>query len=217
MLVLNAAGAPASSWLLLALDLIGVFTFALSGGLAAVRKQFDLLGVVVLAVAAGLGGGIVRDVLIDAAPPVGISDWRLFAAACAAGLVTFFWHPRLPRIERLVLVLDAVGLGVFAIAGTLKALQLGTTPLTAVIVGVLTGVGGGVVRDLLSGEVPHVLAHRELYAIPALVGATVYAAAWSAGIVNAAVTWGCVLLIVAFRLLAVFRNWQAPAPQPPAS
>ena len=215
MLSLDVAPVTGTTGPLLALDLLGVFIFGLTGGLAAVRKQFDLIGVLVLAVAAGLGGGILRDVLIGAVPPVGISDWRVFTAACAAGVLTFFLHPRLSRIGRLVAVLDAVGLAVFAIAGTLKALQLGTTPLTAVVVGVITGVGGGVVRDLLSGEVPRVLAQRELYATPALVGATVYAAAWSADLVNAAVTWGCVLLIGAFRVLALLRNWQAPAPQPP--
>ena len=119
------------SWPLLALDLVGVFAFGLSGGFAAVRKDFDVLGVVVLAIAAGLGGGILRDVLIGAVPPVGLSDWRLLSAACAAGLITFLWHPRLSRIGRLVLVVDAGGLAVFTIAGTLKALDLGTSSLTA--------------------------------------------------------------------------------------
>ena len=215
MLSLDVAPVTATTGPLLALDLLGVFIFGLTGGLAAVRKHFDLIGVLVLAVAAGLGGGMIRDVLIGAAPPVGISDGRVFSAACAAGGLTFFLHPRLSRIGRSIAVLDAVGLAVFAIAGTLKALQLGTGPLTAVVVGVITGVGGGVVRDLLSGEVPRVLAQRELYATPALVGATAYAVAWSLGAVNAVVTWGCVVLIGAFRVTALFRNWQAPAPRPP--
>ncbi|MFZ5869836.1 MAG: trimeric intracellular cation channel family protein [Actinomycetota bacterium] len=203
--------------MLLAVELLGVFVFALSGGLAAVRKHFDVLGVLVLAAAAGLGGGVVRDVLIGAVPPVGMSDWRLLGAACAAGLITFFFHPRVSRISRSVLVLDAMGLGLFAVAGTLKALQLGTTPLTAVLVGVLTGVGGGVVRDLLGGEVPHVLAQRELYAIPALLGATAFAGAWSLGVSGPVVTWGCVVLVVAVRLLALVRSWQAPVPRSPSS
>jgi uncharacterized membrane protein YeiH len=203
------------SWPLPALDLLGVFVFGLSGGLTAVRKQFDALALLVLAAAAGLGGGIVRDVLIGAVPPVGISDWRLIGAACAAGLVTFFFSHRVLRIERAVLVLDAAGLGLFAVAGTLKALQLGTRPLTAVIVGVLTGVGGGVIRDLLAGDVPRVFAHREWYAMPALLGATAFAAAWAADVTHPAVTWGCVLLIAVLRVLAVRRNWQVPAPRPP--
>ena len=214
-LLATAHATSAASWPLLALDLLGVFVFALSGGLAAVRKHFDVLGVLVLAAAAGLGGGILRDVLIGAVPPVGVSDWRLLGAAGAAGLITFFFHPRVSRIQRAVLTLDAVGLGLFTVAGTLKALQLGTTPLTAVIVGVLTGVGGGAVRDLLAGEVPRVLAQRELYAIPALIGATAYASASSADLTGPAVTWGCVVLVVVIRLLALYRDWQAPAPRPP--
>jgi len=213
--VLSAQAAVAvSPFPLLALDLLGVVVFGLSGGLAAVGKRFDLLAVLVLAVAAGLGGGVLRDVLIGDVPPVGLSDWRLFGAACAAGAITFVWHPRVSRLERSVLVLDAGGLAVFAVAGTLKALQLGTEPLTAVLVGVLTGVGGGMVRDLLSGEVPAVLARRELYAIPAAVGATLFAAAWSADLRGPVVTWGCVVFVAGFRLLALVRGWQAPAPRP---
>ncbi len=112
-------------------------------------------------------------------------------------------------------VLDAGGLAVFTIAGTLKALEAGTSSLTAVIVGVITGVGGVVIRDLLAGEVPRVLAASERYAIPALAGAALYATAWSAGISNTAVTWGSALLIAGFRMLAVGRDWRAPTPPRP--
>ena len=198
------------SWPLIGLDLLGVFVFALSGGLAAVRKQFDVLAVLVLAAAAGLGGGVLRDVLIGAVPPVGVSDWRLLAAASSAGLITFFFHPGVARIERAVLLLDAAGLGLFAVAGTLKALELGTTPLTAVLVGVLTGVGGGVLRDLLAGDTPRLLAEREWYATPALLGATAYALAWSAGFTGPVPTWGCVVLITVLRVLGLTRGWQVP-------
>ena len=201
------------AWPLLGLDLLGVFVFGLSGGLAAVRKHFDLLAVLMLAAAAALGGGILRDVLIGAVPPVGVSDWRLLTAAGAAGLLTFFFHPRVSRIARVVLLLDAAGLGLFAIAGTLKALELGTTPLTAVIVGVLTGVGGGVLRDLLAGETPRLFSEREWYATPAVIGATAFAAAWSAGVVSPLVTWGCVALVAVLRILALTRGWEVPAPR----
>src|SRR5699024_10086014 len=115
---------------LIALDMLGVFAFALSGGLAAVRVRMDLVGVLALAVTAGLGGGILRDVLIGAVPPVGVTDWRLLAAAVVAGLVTFFLHPALPRLRRSVLVLDGAGLGLFTVVGTLKALDLGASVLT---------------------------------------------------------------------------------------
>ena len=167
------------------------------------------------AAAAGLGGGIVRDVLIGAVPPVGVSDWRLLGAAGAAGLITFFFHPGVARIERAVLLLDAVGLGLFAVAGTLKALELGTAPLTAVIVGVITGVGGGVIRDLLAGDPPRLFAEREWYATPALLGVTAYALAWAADLTGPVTTWGCVVLIAALRILGLTRGWQVPAPRTP--
>ncbi len=202
-------------WPLLALDLAGVFVFALSGALAAVRQRFDVFGVLVLAVTAGLGGGALRDVLLGAVPPVGISDWRLVGTAAGAGLAVFVWHPKVSRIRRLVLVLDAVGLGTFVVAGTLKALQLGATPLAAVLVGALTGVGGGVVRDLLSGQVPEILQRSELYATPALLGAVAFTAAWEAGVVHPAVTVAVVLGTVVVRLVAV--RTRVRLPQPPGT
>jgi uncharacterized membrane protein YeiH len=203
---------PDTTWPLLALDVLGVFVFGLSGGLAAVRKCFDVLSVLMLAAAAGLGGGVLRDVLIGAVPPVGVSDWRLLAAACTAGLITFFFHPRVSRIEPAVLVLDAAGLGLFAVAGTLKALELGTAPPTAVIVGVLTGVGGGVLRDLLSGDPPRLFTEREWYATPALIGAAAFAGAWTADLDGPVATWSCVVLIATLRVLGLTRGWQVPAP-----
>ena len=197
-------------WPLLALDLVGVFAFSLSGGLAAVRRDFDLFGVLVLALVAGLGGGILRDVLVGAVPPVGVSDWRLVATACAAGFATFVWHPGVARIRRVVLLLDAAGLGLFAVAGTYKALELGTTPLAAVIVGTLTGVGGGILRDLLTGSVPEVLRQGELYATPALLGATVFAALWTADVVHPAITVGCVLGVAGVRVWALRYRIRVP-------
>lgn len=198
---------------LLVLDLVGVFVFALSGGLAAVRQRFDLFGVLVLACCAGLGGGVLRDVLIGAVPPVGISDPRLIGACCAAGAVTFVLHPRLASIRRVVLVLDAAGLGLFVVAGTLKALELGTPLLAAVLVGVITGVGGGVVRDLLSGQVPEVLAQTELYATPALVGALTYALLWRADLGGPVAAVAVVLLVFLTRVFALRFKVTAPVPR----
>ena len=202
-----------SSVPLLLLDLLGVFVFGLSGALVAVRQRFDLFGVLVLACCAGLGGGVLRDVLIGAVPPVGISDARLVGAACAAGLVTFVLHPRLAGIRRAVLLLDAVGLGVFVVAGTLKALELGMPMLTAVLVGMITGIGGGVVRDLLSGQVPEVLAQTELYATPALLGALVFALAWRADLAGPANAVAVAVLVFALRVFAL--RFKVTAPVPP--
>src|SRR6476620_12624860 len=119
----------------LALDLVGVFVFALTGGLVAVKKRLDLFGVLVLAAAASLGGGVMRDLLIGHIPPVGISDWRLLTSAVVAGLITFVYHPGVERVSRLVRVLDAAGLAVFAVGGSLQALSAGMDGLTSVIVG----------------------------------------------------------------------------------
>lgn len=213
----------ADSDLQLVLDLLGVFVFALSGGLVAVRRQLDLVGVLVLAGVAGLGGGIIRDVFIGAVPPVGINDWRLMSVAITAGLLTFVLHGRLldpsavrPRLRyrlvtRGVRLLDAAGLAVFAVSGALKALDHGVGPFAAVVVGVITAVGGGLLRDVLAGQVPEVL-RRELYAVPALVGSALVVGAHQIGHLSAAVVWGSVILVFVTRVVAVALDLNAPTP-----
>jgi len=138
--------------LLVALDLLGIFVFALSGGLVAVRKELDIFGVLVLAGTTGLGGGFLRDVLIDATPPAALEDWRYLTVPVAAGLVTFFFHPALVRrrAERVVTFFDAAGLGLFCVTGALKALDYGLGIAPAALMGMVTGIGGGVLRDLLA-------------------------------------------------------------------
>ncbi len=165
--------------LILVLNLAGTFVFGLSGGLAAVRARLDLLGVVVLAAVVALAGGISRDVLIGA-PPATFRDGRYLAAAAAAGLVCFVAGRVLERIERGVLVFDALGLSLFAVTGATKALQVGMGPAQAVLLGTITGVGGGVLRDVLLRQVPTVL-REGLYAVPALLGAAVLVAGHQAG------------------------------------
>jgi uncharacterized membrane protein YeiH len=157
--------------LILDLNLAGTFVFGLSGGLAAVRARLDLFGVVVLSAVVGLAGGITRDLLIGT-PPATFRDWRYLAAAGAAGLVCFFAGPVLERIQRSVLVFDAIGLGLFCVTGATKALDFGVGPAQAMLLGAITGIGGGMLRDVLLREVPTVLRH-DLYAIPALLGAGV--------------------------------------------
>ena len=165
--------------LILVLNLAGTFVFGLSGGLAAVRARLDLLGVVVLASVVALAGGVLRDLLIGT-PPATLRDGRYLAAAAAAGLVCFFAGHLLERVRRGVLVFDAVGLGLFAVTGATKALQFGLGPAQAVLLGTLTGVGGGMLRDVLLREVPTVL-REGLYAVPALLGAAVLVVAQRAG------------------------------------
>ena len=168
--------------LILVLNLAGTFVFGLSGGLAAVRARLDLFGIVVLAAVVGLAGGITRDLLIGV-PPATFRDWRYLAAAGAAGLVCFFARPALERFLRSVLVLDAVGLGLFCVTGATKALDFGVGPLPAILLGAITGIGGGILRDVLLREVPTVLRH-DLYAIPALLGAAVLVIAQESGTDN---------------------------------
>jgi len=202
--------------LLLVLELVGIFVFALSGGLVAVRKQFDIFGVLVLAGATGLGGGFLRDVLIDATPPTALADWRYLLVPVAAGLATFSFHPALGRMERQVTILDAAGLGLFCVTGALKALDHGLGPVPAALMGMVTGIGGGMVRDLLAGRVPVVFS-SELYATPALAGATWAVIAHQAGWALWLVALPGVLLCFGWRVLAMVRNWRAPMPGGPAS
>jgi uncharacterized membrane protein YeiH len=165
--------------LILVLNLTGTFVFGLSGGLAAVRANLDLFGVVVLAGVVALAGGVARDVLIGT-PPATFRDWRYLAAAAAAGLVCFFGGRWLERAEPSVVLFDALGLGLFAVAGASTALQYGLGPVQAVLLGAVTGVGGGMLRDVLLRQVPTVL-REGLYAMPALLGAAVLVAAERAG------------------------------------
>jgi uncharacterized membrane protein YeiH len=165
--------------LILVLNLAGTFVFGLSGGLAAVRAKLDLFGIVVLAGVVGLAGGIIRDLLIGV-PPATFRDWRYLAAAGAAGLACYFARPMLERMLRSVLIFDAVGLGLFCVTGATKALDFGVGPAPAILLGAITGIGGGMLRDVLLRDVPSVLRH-ELYAIPALLGAGVLVLAQTAG------------------------------------
>lgn len=202
--------------LLIVLDLLGIFVFAISGALVAVRRHVDLFGCLVLAGVTGLGGGFIRDVLIDATPPAALADWRYLAVPVAAGLATFVWHPAVGRMERVVNVFDAFGLSLFCVTGALKAVEHGLGPLPAALMGMVTGIGGGMLRDLLAGRVPAVFAGN-LYATPALIGAllAVVLERWVGSVPLAALVGAGTCLVV--RLLAIRLDWQAPLPRGPAS
>src|SRR3954468_19091432 len=157
---------------LLVLDLAGTFAFALNGALTAVRAaHVDIVGVITLGMITAVGGGIIRDVLLGALPPATFVDWRYLAVAAGGGLIAFMFSRRLGRFTSSIDVLDAAGLSLFAVVGAGKALELGVGPVQAIILGAVTGVGGGTVRDVLIRQVPSVLS-TGMYAIPALVGAT---------------------------------------------
>ena len=202
--------------LVLVLDLAGIFVFAITGGLVAVRRRFDVFGVLVLAGVTGLGGGFLRDVLIDATPPAALADWRYLIVPVVAGLVTFAFHPAVGRMERFVNVFDAAGLGLFCVTGALKALEYGLGPVPAALMGMVTGIGGGMARDVLASRAPAVFS-SELYATPALLGATwvVLADIW--GLHVALVALPGVVVCFGLRVVALRRNWRAPLPRGAAS
>lgn len=201
--------------LLLLLDLGGTFVFALSGALAGVKRRLDFFGIMVLSFAAANSGGIARDVLIGATPPAAISDWRYLAVSLVAGVLTFFWHPAIQRLHNAVLVFDAAGLALFAVAGTQKALAFNLNPVMAAVLGMVTGIGGGIVRDVLLSEVPAVL-RAEIYALAALAGAAVVVAGYLLALPTAMVAVVAALLCFAIRMLAIQRSWQLPGPPSPA-
>jgi uncharacterized membrane protein YeiH len=200
----------------LLLDLAGTFVFALSGGMDGVKHRLDLFGVLVLSFVAATSGGIARDLVIGSVPPHAISDWRYVAVSVLAGIVTFLFHARVDRLRGSVLVFDAAGLALFAVAGAHRALAFGLGPVAAALLGMLTGIGGGVARAVLLAEVPTVL-RSELYAVAALAGAGLVVIAHRLGLpsfvgmgVGAAACFG-------LRILAMRRGWGLPVARPPTS
>ncbi len=193
---------------LLVLDLLGVFVFAVSGATLAVQQRLDAFGVLFLAGAAALGGGVLRDLLLDA-PVATLEDARYLLVPPVAAALVFFFSPLVERLGPAVRLFDAAGLGLFVVAGTTKALDAGLGLVPSVVVGCLTGIGGGLARDLLAGVVPVVL-RREFYAVPAVLGALLVAVLDPRPVVAAA----AVLLVFGLRMLGVWKDWHAPvAPQ----
>lgn len=209
---LTAAFKEYATGTLLVLDLIGTFVFALSGAVVGVKRRLDIFGVLVISFAAASAGGITRDLLIGSVPPAAIADWRYMAASVLGGLLIFVWFPRSQRTARVrnfVLLFDAGGLALFAVTGTQKALGFGLHPLMAPVLGMLTGIGGGMLRDVLVAEIPQVL-RSDLYAVAALAGAVVVVIGHQLGVapVMAAVLGAAICF--GLRLIAIRRRWQLP-------
>ena len=199
--------------LFVALDLTGTFAFALNGAFTAIRAaRLDIVGVVALGMITAMGGGIIRDILIDSLPPATFSDWRYLAVAAGGSLLAFFLGPRLDRLSGPINVLDAAGLSLFAVTGATKALESGLGPAQAAILGAVTGVGGGTVRDMVTQRVPTVM-RSELYAIPALVGATLAVIAVRIGVYGVPAALVAAAACFGIRMVGLRYNLNAPRPR----
>lgn len=199
--------------LLLSLDIAGTFAFAVSGASAGARRELDLFGVLFVSFAAATAGGIARDVLIGAVPPAALGDWRYLATALAAGAITFRWHRLVARLRNPVQLFDAAGLALFAVAGAQKALDWGLSPAMAALLGMLTGIGGGIVRDMLLADVPAVL-RSEVYAVAALLGAVVVVSGDALQLPPAAAAALGAASCFALRVAAIRYRLRLPAARP---
>ncbi|NUU20646.1 MAG: trimeric intracellular cation channel family protein [Streptomycetaceae bacterium] len=193
------------------LDLTGIFVFAVAGALMAVRKNFDVIGIVLLAEVTALGGGVIRDLIIGDVPPAAFDDLGYFVTPLFAAGLVFFLHPQVERISRTIDIFDAAGLGLFCVTGTAKAFAYGLGPVQATALGVTTAVGGGAIRDVLAREVPMLLRwDREIYTVPALVGAALVALLVETDSLNAFTATAAAVFAFGFRVLALRRGWRAP-------
>jgi uncharacterized membrane protein YeiH len=202
--------------IVLLLDLGGTFAFALSGAMAGIRRNLDIFGVLVLSFAASCFGGIGRDLLIGAVPPAALMDWRYLAVSLAAGVIVFFWSSLIEKLRHPVRLLDAMGLALFAVAGTQKALAFGLSPVMAALLGMLTGIGGGVARDVLLAEIPVVL-RSDLYAIAALAGAATVVVGHLLNLPVMLTTLGGGFVCFGLRMLAIRRGWHLPVAEEEAN
>ncbi|MDQ0959015.1 putative membrane protein YeiH [Streptomyces sp. B4I13] len=193
------------------LDLFGIFVFAISGALLAVRKNFDVFGIATLAEVTALGGGLFRDLVIGAVPPAAFTDLGYFLTPLFAALLVVFLHPQVERIQAGVNVFDAAGLGLFCVTGTTKAYDYGLGLTASAALGLATAVGGGVLRDVLANEVPSLLRwDRDLYAVPAIVGAAMVALCIRYDVLTPLASGVAAVTAFVLRLLAMRFHWRAP-------
>jgi uncharacterized membrane protein YeiH len=205
---------PAVRTFVIVLEFVGTFVFALSGATAAVKRELDLFGVLVLSFVAASTGGIARDILIGAIPPATLVDWRYLAISVVAGLVTFYWFPVIDRLRSPVQLFDAAGLALFAVTGAHKALTYGLDAPLAALLGMLTGIGGGMARDILLREIPTVL-RAELYAVAALLGASVVVVGGWLDLSVEVTTLTGALVCFGLRVASLYRGWHLPRARPP--
>lgn len=191
------------------LDLLGTLVFAISGGLAGTRRGADLFGVLVLAFVTAVAGGVMRDVLLGIVPPAALRNWHMLALSASGGLAAFYAEALVRRMRQSEQILDAAGLGVFAVTGTQKALDCGLSPVMAAVLGMVSGIGGGMMRDVLTARMPVVL-HAEIYAVAALAAGLVVAAGERAGIGIEVTAFAGIALCLVLRLMAIRGGWNLP-------
>ena len=197
----------------LALNLLGTFAFGLSGGILGVKKRMDLFGVLVLSVSTGLGGGIVRDLILGHTPPATLTDWRYLGTAGLAGVLVFVWYNRIANHGTFIMTFDAVGLSIFTVTGTNIALDAGLGPIPAALLGMFTGVGGGVLRDVMAAEVPLIF-RGEIYAVASLFGATIIIIANQVGVAGVLAEILAALATITLRMVSLRRGWRIPIAMP---
>jgi uncharacterized membrane protein YeiH len=205
-------GDMSANTLLLVLDLVGIAVFGVSGALAGVDKNLDLFGVLFLSVATGIGGGFMRDALIGSTPAAALTDGRYLLVPVVVGLIVFYVHPAMARLSRIFLLVDAAGLGVFAVAGARKALDFGVPAVGACGIGLLTAIGGGIIRDVLVREIPAVL-HREIYATAALLATVIVVMGDKTDLNNVATAAVAISAAFGLRVISRWKQWSAPTPR----
>lgn len=194
-------------------ELVAAFSGALFGGLSAVNAKFDLVGVMSLALVSGLGGGIIRDLLLQDQGIYALQKPHLIVAVLIAGFAAAFFAGAAKRMRPVWFLIDAVSLGLFAAAGADRALAASLTIVPAILLGAITAVGGSVLRDVLLDVTPRILRPGTYYAFAAVIGSTVYVlmVSWL-HLVKPVALLVCLVLVMALRLLATMRGWQAPTP-----
>lgn len=205
-------GEMSATTLLLVLDLVGIAVFGVSGALAGVDKNLDLFGVLFLSVATGIGGGFMRDALIGSTPAAALTDGRYLLVPIVVGLIVFYVHPAMARLSRIFLLVDAAGLGLFAVAGARKALDFGVPAVGACGIGLLTAIGGGIIRDVLVREIPAVL-HREIYATAALLATVIVVVGDKTDLNNVATAAVAIAAAFSLRVISRWKQWSAPLPR----
>lgn len=197
------------------LDLLGTFFFALSGAANAVLRKLDIFGVLVVAFVSANFGGILSDLLVGVTPPSAINDWRYVAVCMAGGVISFYWFGLVEKMQSPVLIFDAIGLGLFSVEGTHQALHHELSPVAAVIVGILTGIGGGIARDVLLRQVPAVF-QGEVYAVASLAAALVVVLGSALHLPSQALSVLGTALCFGLRYFAMTRGWaMAPSRHAP--